>query len=628
MKKIVLVGDNREINITSLEEVVDIYGIVNELIVPSFSAFGFSKGTILDGLENYLEEHRPEENDQLPCTRCEDLAEQLFRLQKNYEIVYGQNVDYGDRIDKLVKQRVELAKQIVTLRNRQEAEDNGNPIEAPVNEAPEEVYQCEGCAEYFVLKDLDRDYGMCEVCFEKFTCSDCGKIECECDACPDCGQDSENGGGELCNNCQIEYDGEGEGDCIRTAPSFGPEDICLDCGNKNDDCDCEIYQPKPKVPVNRVPDNNIWNTGQQSTVRDGWTVPPNEVTVEPEQEDIPEPKINSYMTCPNCGKAMQTEVTFCPECGYHKEDVEHPCETCKGYGTPECLECSEIDDFDKPIINRKEFMATSYQEVEPPEIVIIPVPVPVPTHCPKCENDISMYDNVKFCPLCGFDISEPVEELKPVPVEETGQMNAVGVWNTKELEKEQTARTVPTPVQESDHNCISCGTNMVEHDNDEFACPKCDYRTDCECNDCQNKRGKLVEVDNEHRYNKAIIALEDVEKLRIKGMYDPTAYEGKRVNCDNIKQYFPEIDCSQTCNRCPVGKHTMAHSLKFGIYCCNSCHIHLTKPFPQGFCPDCGIHDDGEDKDEFCGTHWDVNRAKSGYSAEQEENHKDSDNDD
>jgi len=74
----------------------------------------------------------------------------------------------------------------------------------------------------------------------------------------------------------------------------------------------------------------------------------------------------------------------------------------------------------------------------------------------------------------------------------------------------------------------------------------------------------------------------------------------------------------------------MAHSIKWGSFCCDSCKHHFTEAFPFGYCPDCGIHEGGRDgeQDEFCGKHWDIHRAKNGYEASQEENHKDVEEDD
>ena len=655
MKKIVLESQGREINITSLEEVETIQDIVTELIIPAFQASGFSKETINDGLSEYLDEYLPDAIAQ-ECMSCQDLKglnetlnEEYERLAKNYDIILGDYNNLGDRLDNTVRVNEKYAEQIVELEeiegklrtqlaetgkittpvevekyveectcencglfhdpdcegniaNRAYCiEDGRSHWEPQVELEPEpepeveEIYACDHCAKLYPLSELDRNYGLCETCFEKQTCIDCGLLHdyCECNACPECGCDSSNGGGELCTPCQL---GRDEGDCIRTKPSFGPEDTCQGCGLLNGECECEIYHPEPKVPVNRVPENNVWTTGNQSTVRDGWVTPPaDQTTPEPEQIDLDEEDVKQ---CPGCGWYVRTRISVCPnrECGY------------RFLGN-----ISEED---------KEKIRASEAEDDGPE-------QSVGGHCDKCGSFVGGLTINGLCPSC-FKTSR--EEVPKAP-----QAEAVGVWSTEELKKEGYG------VEEKVELCIHCNTGMIES-NGASICPDCNYRADCTCQECELKRRKagvttlkpeptndtvvLTDEEKKENFAKSFEKQETVQEQSNKGEYRPADWTGEALRCNNVHKHFPGINCKDKCFKCPIGMRTIKDAMEHGLFFCPSCTKHHTAPFPDGFCPSCGIHSRSDGGGEFCRRHWDMNREKNGYQADEEENWKDGDEDD
>jgi len=493
MKKIVLESQGREVNITSLEEVETIQDIVTELIIPSFQASGFHPDTIADGLADYLDLYRGPVKSTF-CPDCEELSQSLEKgssayqvLDKNYQIIHSELANAEKRITNHVAKEIKMAEQIVELQeenemlhnqlNEQEAEENGNPQpdiicaigtvgEAMAAETAigEETRVCPECDERYPVDEFNGD--MCNGCDEyRTSCPECGGMtDNDWADCDECVEEEERRYEEEMNDL-----GENEGDCIQTAPPA-----------------------------------NTWNTGIKPTLQSGWAVPPTEHTVEPEQEEIPEPPV-------------ELPDWECPECGWFSEARHSYCESC---------------DYNRRIA----WMGNTYTQRLTEEILTpIKWSLPVPTHCEKCQNDISMYDNVKFCPLCGHNMSEklertvrdelgcrncgrlgvdlstldklcigcwnekhdpqPIEMPEEVPVAVPApEMNAVGCWSVQELEKEREPRLRPTRKVPAERlRCPKCNKYMTEQQRSrgEYECKPCEYRTDCTCSSCERIRGNI-----------------------------------------------------------------------------------------------------------------------------------------
>lgn len=118
-------------------------------------------------------------------------------------------------------------------------------------------------------------------------------------------------------------------------------------------------------------------------------------------------KIHDLSFCPSCGSKLNGDETICPFCGYRLLEAE------KQFG----IRPTEI-----PEPN----METPQASVEPPDETVNAVttpPEPVVVNaihkmafCPECGAKLDGTEVV--CPMCGFRLTEPVEQqAEPLPVE-------------------------------------------------------------------------------------------------------------------------------------------------------------------------------------------------------------------